>query len=223
MLTILCDFDDTVAAANVGQSIFKRFQPDVMLPGVVPWEEIRNRYSDREISLAKYQELAFLQLDQSKTIIENFVRESRPLRSGFKELVEFCNNNDIAIAITSHGLDFYITAALDSEDINIPIHSVETYFEKSEMTFKYPYADKSCFAWPGNCKCKMLEQYQGSGDTIIYAGDSTSDACPALRADYVFARDWLVTFCTDNAINYQKLGSFYDIIDYAKKTIGDYK
>lgn len=208
-----------MAAANVGQSIFKHFQPDVKLPGVVPWEEIRSRYSEREISLAEYQELGFLQLDQNRDVIENFVRDSNPLRTGFKALVEFSKKNDIAIAITSHGLDFYIIAALDSEQINIPVHAVKTYSEKSGMTFEYPYADKSCFAWPGNCKCKMLEQYRGSGDTIIYAGDSTSDACPALRADYVFARDWLTSFCKDNALKYQELDSFYDIIDYAKKRL----
>ena len=216
MLTILCDFDDTAADCNVGQSILVHFQPDPSTRGVLPWEDIRSKYTERQISLAEYQELAFQQLDCSRLSIIEFVKNSHPIRLGFKELSTYSKNNDVTLAITSHGLDFYIQAALDSEEIMIPIHAVTTFGERSEMSFEYPYSDKSCFAWPGNCKCKMLEQYRNSTDLIIYVGDSISDSCPALKADYVFARDWLVGFCVENDVKFQEFSDFYDIINYVK-------
>ena len=76
-MIILCDFDDTAAAQNVGQLLLERFHPgSAALSGMPsPGSDVRRRYVDKEISLAEYQEIAFRQVDDAP------LSEQRALRA----------------------------------------------------------------------------------------------------------------------------------------------
>ena len=229
-MIILCDFDETAAAQNVARLLLERFQPDAAPSGAVPWQDVRQRYVDKEISLAEYQEIAFRQLTASVDEQRRYVREAAGLRPGFAELARHCAGRGVSVAIVSHGLDYYVEATLDREAIDIPYHAVTTSKVDGAPEFSYEFADEGCQWWPGNCKCRVLEEYRksdraslpagelrnGNGAHVVYAGDSASDACPAVRADFVFARGWLTDFCRENDLPHAELTDFYAVIEYVE-------
>ena len=220
-MIILCDFDETAAAQNVGQLLLDRFTPDPLPSGMLHWRDIRQRYVDREISLAEYQEIAFRQLGARLSEQARYVRAEARLRTGFPELAEYCRQRGIAIAIVSHGLDFYVQAALSAEGVDTPIHAVDTDEAGQTLTFSYPFADEDCASWPGNCKCAVLRRYRRDGERVIYAGDSASDVCPASQADVVFARGWLADYCRENGLPHSELTDFFAVIDYLETSVGE--
>ncbi len=216
-MIILCDFDDTAAAQNVGQMLLERFQPE----GATPWEEVKARYANREISLAEYQEIAFRQLTAPVEEQFRYAQEAGGLRSGFAELAEHCARRGVALGVVSHGLDYYVEAILKENGVDVPVSAVATSHVDGVPSFSYDFADEGCEWWPGNCKCKALEEYRKRyGGRLVYAGDSASDACPALRADFVFARAWLAGFCKEQGLPYAELLDFHAVIDYIETHLG---
>ena len=214
-MIILCDFDDTAAVQNVGQMLLERFQPDVSRPGIVHWRDVSKRRADGEISLAEYQEIAFRQMDATVQEQTNYVRANAQLRPGFTELAAYCAENGIRLAVASHGLDYYVEALLDAHGVDVPCHTVQTCGADAK-TYAYPFADESCAWWPGNCKCAALDRSRNDGEHVVYAGDGVSDACPASRADAVFAREPLAGICRERGIAYHDLPDFYPVLQYAK-------
>ena len=220
-MIILSDFDDTAAAQNVGQMLLDRFQPDTSLPGVVHWREIQQRRVDGEISLAEYQEIAFRQLTTPVCEQAAYVRSEAQLRPGFAKLAAYCAARGVKLAVVSHGLDYYVSATLDAAGTAVPSHAVRTGEAGGNQTFTYDFVDEGCEWRPGNCKCRVLEMCREEGDHVVYAGDSTSDGCPAMRVDFVFARDSLVGFCQEKGLPYAELPDFYPVLDYVKARVGD--
>ena len=214
-MIILCDFDDTAAVQNVGQMLLERFQPDVSQPGVVHWREVSKRRADGEISLAEYQEIAFRQMTATVEEQTDYVRSNAQLRPGFAELAAYCAEHGIHLAVASHGLDYYVEALFDEHGVDVESHTVRTYGPDAK-TYEYDFADKSCAWWPGNCKCMALEHSRRDGEQIVYVGDGVSDACPAARADVVFAREPFAGICRERGIAYRELPDFFPVLDYAR-------
>ena len=213
-MIILTDFDDTAAVQNVGRMLLERFQPGAA-PGVVPWRAILQRYADGEISLAEYQEIAFRQMTAPVAEQTAYVRANAQLRPGFPELAEWCAANDVPLEVVSHGLDYYVGALLDEQRVSVPFHCVRTSGADGK-TFEYSFADPDCAWFPGNCKCKAVERCKRGGERVVYAGDGRSDACPAMRADFVFAREPLAGVCRERGVPHALLTDFHAVLAYAK-------
>ena len=215
-MVILCDFDDTVAERNVASLLLERFEGSA---GGPPWQQIRRRFRQGAISLAEYQEQAFDRLTASRHEQEEFVRSEAALRPGFPELAAYCTERGIPLAIVSHGLDFYVRAALDQAGVgHVPFIATTTAISPGGQTYAYPFAVEACDWYPGNCKCAVLERHRGEG-SLIYAGDGMSDACPARKADYVFARDPLLGVCEAEGIPHQELTDFRAVLEYVRTAI----
>lgn len=218
-MIILTDFDDTAAVQNVGTMLLDRFQPDVSAPGVVPWRTILQRYADGEISLAEYQEIAFRQMTASVSEQTAHVRANARLRPGFAELAEWCAGAGVAFAVVSHGLDYYVEALLNAEGVSVPVHCVRTSGADGK-TYEYAFSDPNCAWRPGNCKCMALEMRRRRvGEHAVYAGDGRSDACPAMRADFVFAREPLAGICRERGVPHAPLDDFHAVLAYAKARV----
>lgn len=125
-MIILCDFDDTTATQNVGQLLLEHFQPGQGISGALHWRDVRQRFLNKEISLAEYQEITFRQMRTTRRELVAYVREQVKLRAGFNELAKYCHEADVELAVVSHGLDFYVQAALDKAGVDLPIYAVET-------------------------------------------------------------------------------------------------
>ncbi|MDE2838119.1 MAG: haloacid dehalogenase-like hydrolase, partial [Chloroflexota bacterium] len=169
-------------------------------------------------SLAEYQEIAFRQMTATVDEQTAFVRGNAELRPGFAELSAYCAEHGIRLAVASHGLDYYVEALLDEHGVDVESHAVRTHGADAK-TYEYTFADRSCAWWPGNCKCMALERSRRDGEHVVYAGDGVSDACPAARADTVFAREPLAGICRERGIPYRELPDFYLVLEYAKDRV----
>jgi 2-hydroxy-3-keto-5-methylthiopentenyl-1-phosphate phosphatase len=218
-IVILCDFDDTAADCNVATLLLSAFSGEHIVGTMPEWQIIRQRFLDSEISLAKYQENAFARLDATPVEQAAYVQANAALRPGFRSLADYCAANGVELAIVSHGLDYYVRALLEKEELgHLPVFAVETRVsETGEQTYSYKYVRAECRWNPGNCKCRLLEEYGNRGHSVIYVGDGTSDTCPAAKADFVFARDSLLRFCQAQGIQHQELTDFTVLLDYLEQ------
>jgi 2-hydroxy-3-keto-5-methylthiopentenyl-1-phosphate phosphatase len=221
-MVILCDFDDTAADRNVATLLFDAFPKGPLAATSPRWRELHQQYLNAEITLAEYQENAFAGLQATRDEQAAYVQANANLRPGFRDLAGYCALNGIELAIVSHGLDYYVRALLEKEDLgHIPAFAVETGISVTgEETYTYRYTDSECPWAPGNCKCYLLTEYKERGHQVIYVGDGLSDTCPASKADFVFAREGLLSFCQAQGIPHRELTDFNAILDYLEEQDG---
>ena len=207
---VVCDFDDTTAMENVAEMLLEEF-------GSSEWKSFRKSHQKNEISLMKYKELAFGTVSADKDTLKEFVRKTATLRDGFKTLFEFCRSENIPIVIASLGLDFYIEALLEKEGLEtIPYFAADTTFTEEGIEYGYRYKWEGCWQ-PGNCKCLVLDMYRKLGyKPVIFAGDGNSDICPAKKSDLVFARRFLKTHLSQNALEFYNLSDFSQVVEILK-------
>ena len=211
---VICDFDDTTAVENVAELLLEHFSEDGA------WRTLRQQQRDRLITLKEYQEQAFRNTRASKEAMVAHVKDKATLRPHFKDLWRYCRARRIPLAIVTVGLDFYVDALLEREDLgDVPRYSVKTTFTSEGITYQYPYSwDGSgaspaqvCRHW-GTCKCSVLAMYRRRGHSIVYVGDGRSDLCPASIADQVFARSQLADLCHEKGMPYHEFQDFQDVI-----------
>lgn len=203
---IVCDFDDTTVLENVAEMLLKEFGGD-------GWQRYQQQSSKRLISLKEYQERAFQTVKASRETMKDLVKERATLRPYFKALYEHCQRSNIPLAIASMGLDFYVEALLEREGMeSISYYAVDTEFTPEGINFGYRYTWDGCWQ-PGNCKCRVLEEYRRRGHTILFAGDGKSDICPADRSDLVFARRFLEEDRQEKGLPYVQLTDFSKVLD----------
>lgn len=204
-LAMLVDCDDTAAEHNVAELLLSRFVPD--------WIHLRDQLRKQHPSFRRYQEEAFSLVRASREEMQQYVAEHARLRPGFERLARFCQQYQVPLAIVSNGLDFYIEALLARNELqHLPVYSVGTRVTESGIRYFYPYATPTCQQW-GNCKCVVVEQYLHQGQHVAYIGDGRMDLCPALRADFIFARSILLAQCQEQGAPHWPFQDFHDVLE----------
>tara|TARA_Y100000590_G_scaffold141455_1_gene162258 strand:- start:1730 stop:2383 length:654 start_codon:yes stop_codon:yes gene_type:complete len=206
-LTILSDFDNTVVHENVAQLLAEQFSSfDV--------EKCRQRYREKEITFKDYQEIIFSGVSASQDTLKEYTQTHANIRDGFIELVNYCQGKNILFNIVTLGLDFYVNAILEQYELkNVPAFAVATKFTSNGIEYSYPTGSPECAAW-GNCKCVILARCRNSGSKIAYIGDGVSDACPAFKADYIFALGALAKECEKRNKPYYPIVTFFDVMGH---------
>ena len=204
-IAILCDFDETVAEQNIAHVILKRF-------GKNGWRTLQQQFREGTIHAKEYFELSFDGLATSRHEMQLHVRKHGVLRNGLTQFSNYCREKGIELAIVTHGLDFYVDALLDEAGLGwLPTYAVEAIFTENGLQYGYHYTKPICTEY-GNCKCLIIEQYRSNGNKVVYIGDGISDLCPALQADFVFARSLLLEECQAKGITHMELHDFSDVI-----------
>ncbi|MEE8442372.1 MAG: MtnX-like HAD-IB family phosphatase [Dehalococcoidia bacterium] len=202
---VLCDFDDTVAQGNMAHLVLDRF-------GDGSWREVRRRYMEGSIPPEEYFERPFTEMRATREEMKAHVRENGRINDGFADLARYCQRKNIDIAIVSLGLDFYVQALLEQQQLDwVPIYAVGTRFTSKGIQFDFPHAIQDCGRW-GICKCLVVQKYRDQGRRVVFVGDGRNDLCPARMADVVFARDQLVDLCRQDGVPYHELRDFNDVI-----------
>jgi len=204
---VVCDFDDTTVLENVAQMLLQEFGGD-------GWREYQRQNTNHRMSLMRYQELAFSTVTASREAMKALVKERVTLRPHFRSLFEYCRKQNVPLAIASMGLDFYVEALLEREEMeSIPFYTVDTQFSPQGINFGYRYTWEQCWQ-PGNCKCRAIEEYRKKGHSILFAGDGKSDICPATKkSDMVFARRYLEEHFQEQGLSYTQLTDFSPIVN----------
>ena len=200
-----CDFDGTITTEDVSFLILDAY-------GDKGWRRMFQDYKDGKISVGRFNTLAFATVREDRETLLELVRKKARLRPGFRELVAFCQGNNMEFAVVSNGLDFYIRAILQDIGIdNIKVFSATTRFAAEGVEARYigPGGD----IVEDSFKDTYLRLFQQEGYRVIYAGNGTSDARPAQQAYHCFATGDLLAYFKKKGVNCTPFNDLNDIVD----------
>lgn len=209
-IKIFCDFDGTITTKDVGEHMFLEFGDSDKAYSIF------QRWVRKEIDSAQeWTELLELVKDLTKEQFDSFL-ETIEIVYGFKEFVQFCDQNNLDIIILSDGMDYYIKKILDSNGFdNLVFHSNKMIFTEGGPKASFPHSDEECKDC-ANCKRNHIIENSSDEDITIYIGDGYSDTCPVQYVDFIFAKKTLLKFCEKERISYYPFKNFKDVVNRIK-------
>jgi 2-hydroxy-3-keto-5-methylthiopentenyl-1-phosphate phosphatase len=211
-MIIFCDFDGTITENDNIINIMKYFNP----PG---WETIKDDILAGRISIRKGVGRMFWLLPATcREEITNYAIKQATIRPGFDLFIQYCQEHNIRLLITSGGIDFFVFPILSRYSIpkeNIYCNSSD--FSGKQIQILWPYScDALCSNDCGMCKPSILRSQSSLDNINVVIGDSITDLAAAKMADHVIARDFLLQKCQEHSLPYKEFVSFYDVIEILK-------
>ena len=203
MLTVQCDFDDTIATCNVSHLLLQAF-------GSEGWRCVQALYDAGEITVEENNRRQFTLFNANRAAITDFVLANVEVRSGFSQFVEYCLDSGIHFTVVSNGIDFYILPVMH----NLGLSSVEVRCARSKITpsgVVLSYPDPSGSDCSQGFKFSWLRWYKSQRRSVIYIGDGKSDIPAASEADYVIARSTLYSHFRSNGLACFEFEDFGDV------------
>jgi 2,3-diketo-5-methylthio-1-phosphopentane phosphatase len=185
---VLCDFDGTIAKADVGNSLFKTHT------GGREWEQLIEAWKRGEIGskdcLIEECRMTKVTRDEVTSFAGTFEIDEH-----FSDFVRWCQENGIPLAVVSDGLDFYIEQILARFGLShLPLYANHLRFTDGGIEPEFPHFEHGCGSC-GNCKGYHVRQYRKAFGRVIFVGDGYSDRCALDVADLVLAKKGLAELC----------------------------
>jgi len=205
-MVILCDFDGTVTVEEASIRLLKAFAP-------AAWERYEKAWLEKKLTTHECLGLQFTIITAPFEELCQYVAENVELRQGFAEFVSWCHAKGHGLVITSSGIDFYIKAILERHDLGaVPFLANRGIWVKDQgLVIEEGMVNEDCDQC-GNCKTRLVEQYQARGARVVFVGDGITDECAASKADTVFARRSLLEFCIKEGVECKPFEDFNDIL-----------
>lgn len=210
---LFCDFDGTITESDNIVAIMRHFNP----PG---WDKLVDDVLAHRISIREGvgRMFALLSSGQREDIVR-YVTETAGIRAGFRELLAYCEQQDIEFLVTSGGIDFFLLPLLEP----FPVDGTRIYcnsadFEGERIRIVWPHpCDAFCSNDCGMCKTTVMRRYPPDTYTRILIGDSVTDFEGAKLADFVFARSHLTAKCEQLGLPHMPYETFHDVVDHLRK------
>ena len=202
----VCDFDGTVALEDVGNRFFRTFTTDPAAWQAIIDEWFAGTLGGREV-LAR--ECALVDVDEER--LAAFVRRHH-LDPAFGPFVAAARAAGDEVTIASDGLLLYIRRLLDAHGLShVTARSNDARFAggRLEPRFGTPPGE-GCGAC-GTCKGAVIGALAPGFARVVFVGDGLSDRCAAPRADVVYAKDDLMTYCVAQGIAARPFVTFEDV------------
>ncbi len=201
---IQCDFDSTITERDVSFLLLDAFAKG-------DWRQLLRDYREQKISVGNFNTRAFAQISASRQELLKYMDGRVKIRAGFRELLAYCQREDLKFVIVSNGLDFYIEAIL----AGIGVNDIEVF--AGQATFR-PWGIEARYIGPdGNqldadFKVAHLRSFLADGYQIVYVGDGVSDIPPAKLARRIFARGDLLTQCREASLKCVPFDNLNDVV-----------
>ena len=200
---MLTDFDGTITTSDVAEDLLRAFAP-------AEWWDLERLHRARKLGTRETMIRQFAMVRATEAQLLEFVDKHANLDPTFPEFARFCENAELRLEIVSEGLEFYVAFLLRKWGFNIPYRTNRSHSTPAGMRIEYPWADATCTLC-GTCKLGRLFELRVAGYRIAYVGDGTSDICPAIEADLVFAKDELARLCLEEDIAFIPFERFSDV------------
>ncbi|MFB2773464.1 HAD-IB family phosphatase [Pelatocladus sp. BLCC-F211] len=198
---VFCDFDGTITVSETFVAVLKHFSPQLSAQ-LIP-EMYAQRLTLRE---GVKQILESIPSSRYPEILE-FTRK-QPIRSGFTELLDFLDTQEVPLVVISGGLRGMVEVVLDELLPRIhAIHAVDidTATEYLQVNSEFEGGTELV------AKVQVMEKYPA--DEKIAIGDSITDLNMALATPIVFARDRLAYYLEENQKPYILWQDFFEVRD----------
>ena len=201
---IQCDFDGTITREDASFLILDTF-------GSKDWRRLFQEYREGKVSVGRFNTMAFATVKADEQTLIKLVKDKMEIRPGFRDLLEYCDRQDLKFVIVSNGLDFYIQAILR----DVGVCGIEVFAAKSSFGAR---GIDVCYIGPrgelveDRFKDAYLRLFKEKGYRVIYAGNGVSDFAPASEAYHTFATDDLLAHCLEAKVSCTPFDDFNDII-----------
>ena len=215
--TFLCDFDGTVAPADIGKALVERFStadPGRRRALLADW--ISGAIGHRELTVA---ECGMMRVTAAEALAFSRGFGLDPHFAGFAHAARARGDR---VLIVSEGFDFYIQDQLDRAGLGeLPWAANRARFEGDRMIPSFPHGAEPGEGGAGcgrcgNCKAQHVRQARAAGDAVVLVGDGLSDRCAAEIADTVLARDGLLVWCRSHGIEALPFDDFATVAAFAR-------
>jgi 2-hydroxy-3-keto-5-methylthiopentenyl-1-phosphate phosphatase len=196
---ILCDFDGTIVPDDVTDFLLENFAADT-------WREIERQWEDGQIGAQDCMRRQVELLDVAPAILDNAVAQMA-VDAGFVAFVNAAEDLAVPLTIVSDGLDRVIKDVLRRHKLpDVEIKSSRfDYMGDGRWRLGFPNASASCRSSACTCKCAIAER---DGRRTLLIGDGRSDFCLAEAAEFVFAKDKLLSHCRERGIAHAAFRNF---------------
>ncbi len=205
MTLIVSDFDGTITKEDSLYTFFDTFASDSWLDVEELWK--KGKISSKECLIKEFE----LVKNLSEKLIDEYTKTIE-LTEGFVDFTNFIKNKNIDFYVVSDGIDYFINKILSKNNIKeIKLITNHGEFINNKFCLTFPNSYNGCKNDSGTCKCKVVEDLKKKYDKIYYIGDGTSDFCVSKKADILFAKSGLKSYCDSNNIKYTPFETFKDI------------
>ncbi len=207
-IVIFSDFDGTITERDVIVMIMEKFAPP-------EWVQIKDKILyERTITLKDGIEALFKLIDsEKKREITDYIKKNVKIRSGFKELLDFCQKENIDFNVLSGGLDFHIEPILENYKTKLKLYCNKADFSSDKIGIKYDFLPENCniCGTCGCCKIEIIEKYPQDRFLRVLIGDSLTDLAPSKVSDMVFARADLIKYLEQENIPFIPFNTFHEV------------
>ena len=201
---ILCDFDGTISRQDVTDALLAQY-------GRAGCDELEARWEAGEIGSRACLSGQIALLDATFNDVMQCL-DNISIDPGFIHFVTEAQMRGVTVDIVSDGLDMaihYILRRHGIKDITVLAnHFVQTDTRTWKLDFPYYQAD--CSRASGNCKCHALGQLQKQQQNVLFIGDGSSDFCASGKANFVLAKDRLLSYCRQHHLPHLPFHDFYE-------------
>jgi 2-hydroxy-3-keto-5-methylthiopentenyl-1-phosphate phosphatase len=202
VIRLFLDFDGTVAINDVGDAFFQTFGQ---------FEPVHSELLAGKHSVAEYYSISASLLRGATTDALRTFLASQELDPAVPDLIRWCEEVGIHVAIVSDGFDIYIKPMLQAAGLgHVPVFCNTLHEENGHWTPFFPGASESCTCFCASCKRNVLLA-SGPDDVIVYVGDGRSDRCAVEHADVVLAKSGLIAWCVANGIPHHNVHTMFDV------------
>jgi 2,3-diketo-5-methylthio-1-phosphopentane phosphatase len=203
----LCDFDGTVARADVGNQFFARFVPDGPAHRALLERWSAETVGGREI-LARECELA--EVSEAEALA--FADQHAAIDDAFPAFVAAARAAGGEVAIASDGLLLYIRRILDLHGLqHVEASGNDLSFDGRRITPRFGSPEGEGCGRCGSCKGAVLARRAAGYARTVFIGDGLSDRCGARAADVVYAKGDLAAWCAREGIAARPFTTFTGI------------
>ncbi len=203
---VQCDFDGTITEKDVAYILLDNFADG-------NWRQLLQDYMAGKMAVGTFNKMAFAMVKADRQTLIDFTLKSGhvKVRSGFVELLKYCDQKGFEFVIVSNGLYFYIETILEDMGIKgIDIFAAQSRFSPEGMKVKYVGPDGS--QMEAGFKEAHTELLKRRGYSIAYVGNGISDIYPARQSIRVFATGELLELCRETKLDCTPFADFHDVI-----------
>jgi 2-hydroxy-3-keto-5-methylthiopentenyl-1-phosphate phosphatase len=210
-VVVFFDFDKTIAAIDTFDDIILRYSINDR------WKKIEEAWVEGRIGSKECLSRQLEGVRISKKELSVYLKKV-VLDPHFKPLLRFLRGKKIKTIIASDNFDFILKTIFNHNKIrNVRLYCNKVRFSGDRLIPSYPHRHKSCRQC-GHCKEKNLLANTGVDSIIFYIGDGRSDICPALQADFVFAKDSLLKYFKQAQLGCFAFKSLKEVHEYLRRS-----
>lgn len=203
-VVVLVDFDGTITEEDVGVILLKKYS-------TTDWERLEESFASGEVDIQQNMQQQFSYVPHDATALVDYARTVVTIRPGWDDLVRYCAETDLKLAVVSGGLDFYVHGLLPASDPPIDVHSLLAVYSDDEgWQVSLPVTEDSDEE-PEGFKEDIVRRYRRTYRQVWFIGNGVSDRGAARVADRLWAVEPLLSWCRAHDIEATPFQTFHDV------------